>query len=386
MNSRIKDIHLADQIDEDELNWQRTITPVTEHYIKQTVEHDYSGKRVAVLMHITWNALTFLLALHEAGAHVSMAAVNPDSTHDPTAAYLAAKGMTIYGWSGMTDSDHQEHMRLMREFDADYLVDAGGELAIAYRNKPSVVGALEATQTGLNRLADYDIPFPVFNWNSIELKNQIENRFTVGTGIWHAFSMVTLMSLFARRVLVVGYGPVGKGIAELARNLGAVVMVSDLDPMRRLDANLHGNETVTLQIGLKRAQIVVTATGRDTVLSAEEFRLMRPGTIVMNAGHSQRELDIDWLYGRPHHRVKAFIERFELGDTYIYLLARGNLLNLATGANEYDNDLFDAFSAVMLRGTTWMMDGGADGMSPGVQPFPREIEREIAGLLADLRG
>ncbi|MCI0712498.1 MAG: adenosylhomocysteinase [Chloroflexi bacterium] len=385
MNSRIKDIHLADQIDEAELNWQRTITPVTEHYIKQTRQHDYSGKRIAVLMHITWNALTFLLALHEARAHVSVAAVNSDSTHDPTAAYLAAKGMTIYGWSGMTDADHQEHMHLMREFDADYLVDAGGELAIAYRDKPSVVGALEATQTGLNRLAEVDIPFPVFNWNSIELKNQIENRFTVGTGIWHAFSMVTLMSLFARRVLVVGYGPVGKGIAERARNLGAVVMVSDLDPMRRLDANLHGCETIALHDGLKRAQIVVTATGRDKVLSVAEFRLMQSGTIVLNAGHSQRELDIDWLYGRPHQRVKAFIERFELGDTNIYLLARGNLLNLATGANEFDNDLFDAFSAVMLRGTTWMMDGGAAGMSPGIQPYPREIEREIAGLLAECR-
>jgi adenosylhomocysteinase len=293
--------------------------------------------------------------------------------------------MTIYGWSGMTDADHQEHMRLMREFDADYLVDAGGELAIAYRDKPSVVGALEATQTGLNRLTGVDIPFPIFNWNSIELKNQIENRFTVGTGIWHAFSMVTLMSLFARRVLVVGYGPVGKGIAERARNLGAVVMVSDLDPMRRLDANLHGCETVALHDGLRRAQIVVTATGRDKVLSVEEFRLMRPGTIVLNAGHSQHELDIDWLYGRPYQRIKAFIERFELGDTNIYLLARGNLLNLATGANEYDNDLFDAFSAVMLRGTTWMMDGGAAGMPPGVQPYPREIEREIAGLLAEYR-
>ena len=147
-------------------------------------------------------------------------------------------------------------------FDADYLCDMGGELSMAYLDRtPPVKGALEATTSGLNLLKDHDLPFPVFDWNSIPLKDRLENRFHVGDGVWPAFGHVTGLGLFGRRVLVIGYGPVGKGIAERARNLGAVVSVADLDAVRLLEARHHGCETVTLEEGLARCEIIVTATG-----------------------------------------------------------------------------------------------------------------------------
>lgn len=244
---------------------------------------------------------------------------------------------------------------------------------------PPVKGALEATTSGLHLLRKQSLPFPVFDWNSIPLKD-LHNRFHVGAGIWPAFSQVTQMGLYGRRVLVVGQGPVGKGIAERTRALGAVVLVTDLDPVRLLGARHLGCETVRLNEALARCQVLVTATGVDGVLREEQLRQVRPGTILFNAGHSNREIDIDWLYQQPHHRLKAHIERFEIGSTHLFLLGQGSLLNLAAGAGPYGTDQFDHYTAVMLLGIAWMFDGIPAEIVPGLQRYPTHLEREIAEL------
>jgi adenosylhomocysteinase len=257
----------------------------------------------------------------------------------------------------------------------------GGELSVAYLDKtPPVKGAMEATTSGLNLLRQYELPFPVFDWNSIPLKDRLENRFHVGEGVWPAFGYVTGMGLFGRRVLVVGYGPVGKGIAERARDLGALVHVADLDPVRLIEARHHGCETVGLEEGLARCQIIVTATGVERVLSERHLRGVRPGAILFNAGHSSREIDIDWLYQQPSQRMKAQIERFDLGETHLFLLAKGSLLNLAAGAGAHGLDMFDHYCAVMLLGMAWMFDGIPDNLSKGLQLYPAHLERQIAEL------
>jgi adenosylhomocysteinase len=195
----------------------------------------------------------------------------------------------------------RDNLAVVRGFDADYLCDMGGELCVAYLDKtPPVKGALEATMTGLHLLRKQNLPFPVFDWNSIPLKD-LHNRYHVGDTVWPAFNQVTGMSLYGRRVLVIGCGPVGKGIAERARALGAVVLASDLDSGRLLEARHLGCETVSLEEGLARCHIVVTATGLDGVLHEAALRRASPGAILFNAGHSNREIDIDWLY---QHKYK----------------------------------------------------------------------------------
>src|SRR6185369_907780 len=152
---------------------------------------------------------------------------------------------------------------------------------------------------------------------------------------------ITGLSLFGRRVLVVGYGPVGRGIAERARSLGAVVYVTDVDPVRLVEARFHGCEAVSLQDGLAHCRIIVTATGVDGVLSETALCQALPGSIIFNAGHSNHEIDIDWLYAQQYRRMKAQIERFDFGKTHIFLLAKGSLLNLAAGFGPHGNDVFD---------------------------------------------
>jgi adenosylhomocysteinase len=380
-SSRVKDPGLSVQIEEAEIAWLRYVTPITEHYCREISQRDYRGKRLACWMHITSNAPPMLLALVESGAEIAIGACNVDSTDDAVAAYLSERGITVYGWRGMTRADYDENMQLVRAFDADYLCDMGGELSVAYRDRePPVRGGLEATTSGLNVLLDHQLPFPVFDWNSIPLKDGLENRFHVGNEIWPVFSEVTWMSLFRRSVLVVGYGPVGKGIAERARDLGAIVYVMDLDAVRLIAAQHHGCIPVSLEEGLARCQIVVTATGVEGVLGEEHLRQARPGTIFFNGGHSNREIDIDWLYLQPHQRMRAHVEQFDLNGKHIFLLAKGSLLNLAAGAGASGADLFDLYTAVMLRGISWLFDGGADGAPPGVQPYPADLEQEIARL------
>ena len=323
MTSQIKDPELAAQIDETEIDWLRHVTPITQHCCREISRRDYRGKKLACWMHIRFNNLPMMLALAESGAGVVLGACNVDSTDDAAAAYLARRGITVYGWRGMTQADYDRHMKLVRAFDADTLCDMGGELSLAYRDrKPPVRGALEATTSGLHRLAGQDIPFPVYDWNSIPLKEGFHNRFHVGNDVWPVFREVTWMNLFGRSVLLIGYGPVGKGIAERARDLGAIVHVVDLDSLRLIEARHHGCAVVSLEEGLARCEIVVTATGVVGVLREEHLRRARPGAILFNAGHSNREIDIDFLYSQPHRRIKSHIERFDLDETHVFLLGK----------------------------------------------------------------
>jgi len=385
VSSRIKNLDLAAQIDEGQLAWHRYITPITEQYCRQIAQRDYRGKRLAYWGHITTATIPMMLALKQSGAEITAGACNVDSTNDAVAAYLVSKGISVYAWQGMSQLEYQENLAQVRSVQADYLCDMGGELSVAYLDKtPPVKGALEATTSGLHLLKKHRLPFPVFDWNSIPLKD-LHNRFHVGDGVWPAFSYVTGLGLFGRRVLVVGCGPVGKGIAERARDLGAIVHVTDLDPVRLLEALHHGCETVSLDEGLTRCHIIVTATGVEGVLSEEHLCQVRPGAILFNAGHSNREIDIDWLYHQPHQRMKAHIERFDIGETHLFLLAKGSLLNLAAGAGLHGVDLFDHYTAVMLLGIAWMFDGIPDDIVPGLQRYPAHLEREVAELSVKIR-
>jgi adenosylhomocysteinase len=377
--SRIKDPDLAGQIDEGQLEWLRFVTPITDHYCHVIAQRNYRGKKLAYWGHITdQNTLSIILTLKQAGADIAIGACNVDSTDDIAAAYAVSKGIHVYGWRGMSQADYHDNLAIVRDFEADYLCDMGGELCVKYLDKvPPVIGALEATMSGLHVLKNYKLPFPVFNWNDIPLKD-LHNRFHVGDSIWPAFSFITGMSMFGRHVLVIGCGPVGKGIAERARTLGAIVQVTDLDPVRLLEARHLGCETVGLEEGVNRSNVIVTATGVENVLRKEQLNQMKPGTIVFNAGHSNHEIDIDWLYQQPHRRLKACIERFDIGKTHLFLLGQGSLLNLSSGIAPYGIDQFDHYTAVMLLGIAWMFDGIPEDIKPGLQRYPAYLEREIA--------
>ncbi|MGD8485518.1 MAG: adenosylhomocysteinase [Chloroflexota bacterium] len=386
MQTRVQDLSLTQTADAAD-GWLKVCRPVLSHFGELISRADFAGRNVACFQHVRPETPLILLPLVRAGAAVSIAAVNPDSTDDMAAATLARGGVNVWAWSGMTEEDRRVGLSQLAAEPADAISDMGGELiaAVAERDGPFPAAALEATTSGISHLAGRDIPFPVFDWNDIALKDRIHNRYHVGMQAWPVISDITGLAIYGRSVLVVGFGPVGQGVATQARALGAIVSVAELDPVRALEAQQLGLRTVSLEEGLASCTIVVTATGRQGVIGPEQLARTRAGAILANVGHGNREIDLDWLEDRPHQAVRPHIERYELEDHDVFLLNRGSLVNLSGDAGIEVEELFDPFAAVMLRGLAWILEGGAAGAPHGIQPYPAHLEREIADLLLSAR-
>ena len=364
-----------------ELEWLAWTNPVTAAFGSEVAGSDLSGRTVSCHQHIAPDTILILGPLIEAGARVRLAPCNPDSTDDRAAAHLASLGVEVRGHAGMTSTELADAQAWLASEPADALCDMGGELivaSVAAGHRPAA--ALEATTTGLHRLAGVDIPFPVLDWNGIALKELIHNRHHVGAETWPAFTAITGLSLYGREVVVVGFGPVGQGVAQRARELGADVTVVDPDPVRLVQAMHHGCRVAEFDDAVRRASVIVTATGHDGVLGATQIERVADGAILMNVGHSHREIDVDWLDLHPRTELRRHLERFDVNGRRVHLLNRGSLVNLAAGLHG-SPQLFDPFAAIMLLGLDAILHDRIAGLSPGVQRYPRDLETRVARAL-----
>ena len=374
-------------MDAAELDWIAWTNPITTAFGTEVAASDLSGRTVACHQHVTPNNICIVGPLVEAGARVRIAPCNPDSTDDRAASHLASMGVEIRGRAGMSAVEHADALAWLASEPADALCDMGGELisaAAAAGHRPG--GALEATTTGLHRLAGLDIPFPVLDWNGIALKDLIHNRHHVGAETWPAFAAITGLSLYGREIVVVGFGPVGQGVALRARDLGANVTVVDLDPVRLIQAQHHGCRVADFDDAVRRASVVVTATGFDGVVEAAQIVRLADGAILMNVGHSSREIDVDWLDQHPHTELRRHLERYEVNGKRVHLLNRGSLVNLAVGLGNGAAQLFDPFAAIMLLGLDAILEGRIADLPAGVQRYPAELETRVARALVDSTG
>jgi adenosylhomocysteinase len=222
----------------------------------------------------------------------------------------------------------------------------------------------------------------VLDWNGIALKDLIHNRHHVGVETWPAFTAITGLALYGREVVVVGFGPVGQGVAARARDLGAVVTVVDLDPVRLVQAQHDGCRVAEMAAALRSASVIVTATGFDGVLGEQQLSQVADGAILVNVGHGDREIDVDWLDRHPSTPVRRHLERYELDGRRVYLLNRGSLVNLAAGLGIGAPQLFDPFAAIMLLGLDAILSGQTADLPNGVQRYPRPLEARVARALA----
>ncbi|MCB1502423.1 MAG: hypothetical protein KDK07_22025 [Bauldia sp.] len=376
----MSETNISDAGFETSLEWLRFARPVSVHFGDRVRRLDLSGKRLAGWMHLLPDAIFNLMPFVEAGVTVRVGACNPDSTDPRVADYLARHGVEVFDGRREPRQTYDDTLRRFAAGPLDAICDMGGELIeAATLAGTSVAGALEATTTGLHRIRPLRLAFPVFDWNGIVLKDALHNRFHVGEATWPAFEAITGLSLFGRHVLVVGFGPVGRGVAERARVLGAIVTVAELDPVRRLEAMHFGCRTSPLGTALAEADIIVTATGIDGVLGAAELGLCRDKAVVFNVGHSNREIDVDWLDGHDRRKMKDHIERYAIGGRTLFLLNRGSMINLAFGSFA-GSDSWDPFSGVIIRGLLWLLTGGAERVPAGLHAYPRELEREVASV------
>ncbi len=290
----------------------------------------FEGLTVGVHLHLTTITLALIRELVLGGGRWVVSAANPATTDPGVVEYLRTLDLEVHTGRGSRDG-----VAATVAAEPMLFADVGFRLGSALLDDGQCPrGGVEITRSGVSVLRDrLPLPFPVLNINDGRLKPAIESRRGVGEGLWPAFTQLTGQHLSGRMVLVVGYGPVGAGVASFARAAGATVEVAELDPVRRLVAHYDGLATTDAVPALKRARIVVTATGRQNTLGPAELACMPDGSIVLSAGHGGDEIDVAWLRNNATtvDQIGARVVRYTLpGGRRVTVLADGHPLNIVS--------------------------------------------------------
>lgn len=339
----------------------------------------WEGRTLALNLHLTTLTGALVREMALGGGNFVVCAANPATTDPGTVEFLRNQGVAVYTGGDMED----RHLQAF-EHGPDLLVDVGFDLLQALLDRrpkqvANVRGAVEITRSGITRLRQRQaLPFPVVNINDGRLKNAVENRHGVGEAFWQAVSRLTGMHLAGRRLAVLGYGPVGKGLAIYARAAGMTVDVMDKDPVRRLFAHYDGFGTPTMAEALSRAQIVVTATGGSKVLDAAALQRARDGVVVANAGHGGDEIDLSGIKAAASRedQVADHVVRYHLDDgPRVTVLGEGHPLNIVLNSGSPEPVLLHF--AVLGLTLEWMAKAAVPA---GEVAVPDEIEAAAAAL------
>jgi adenosylhomocysteinase len=334
-------------------------------------------------MHLEIKLLPAIEALLARGAALFLTTCNPTTVCDETIARCRAAGAEAHAWRGMSEADLEAGLERVVEFRPTHLCEMGAAITTflqARKERASVRAALEATGSGTMRLAALQPSYPVFNWDDLPIKEGLHNRRMVGLTACHAFFENTRLTFHGKRVLVVGYGLVGRGVCDAARAYGGRVLVAELDPARALEARFAGEEVVTMDEGLPLADVVITATGAPNVIGAATFAKMRDGSFLMNVGHASEEIELEALRKYPSEQVLPHVERFSIGNRAIHLFAGGSMANLTAGHGDSLN-AFDVTLAAMVAAIRFLVTEAPDA-PPGVHLLPRHAWIDVARIAA----
>ncbi|MEZ4241286.1 MAG: NAD(P)-dependent oxidoreductase [Myxococcota bacterium] len=343
----------------------------------------FEGHRVALNLHITTLTACFLRELSLGGGRFAVSAANPRTTDAGSVDLIRSLGIEVFTGGDLED----RHLQTL-DIDPTMIVDVGFELldTLLERRResvPHVRAGVEITRSGTAKLrARNDVPFPVVNINDGRLKDKVENRHGVGEAIWQAVAMSTGMHLAGRRVLVVGYGPVGRGLASYARAAGMAVEVCEEDPVRRLFAHYDGYPTPTLEEAVARVGLVVTATGRRDTVQLQHLQRARDGMLLVNAGHGGNEIDVEGIRKAAVHRdhVAEQVARYRLeSGRSVTVLGDGHPLNIVLNSGSPEPVLLHF--AVLGLTLEWLASGPQ--LRPGEVMVTDDIENRAAQLALD---
>jgi len=357
---------------EQQLSWARKQMPLVKRGLSQLP--DLRGVRLACSMHLEIKMIPLLEGLMDRGASVFLTTCNPKTVCGKTITYLNQKGATVEAWYGMSHADAESSYRKALLWEPTHLCEMGADLSVALSHSknahPNIRAGMEATGTGISRLKNIPLSYPIFNWDDVPLKEGIHNRHMVGVMTWHAFLNRTGLTLHGKRVAVIGYGLVGAGVAAMARAYGGSISVVEKDPVRAVKAGFAGWDVKTLDQALSESDVIVTATGCASVLRSEHFGKMKNGAFLINVGHHAVEIDIDALLKNPHQEVLPYVKEVMLGQNSVYLFAEGSMANLVAGKGDSYN-AFDVILAIMIGGIQHIVGDGAKA-APGVHLLPME--------------
>lgn len=384
----IKDINLAAS-GRKRIDWARANMPIVNSIGEQFAEtRPFRNLSISICLHVEAKTAVWLEALRRGGAEIAITG-SPGTTQDDTAAALVADhDIAVYARSDETFEEHLGFCRQLLTFSPNLIADNGGDLHALLAGEPAfspvantLLGATEETTTGARRIREDlgTLDFPTLVINDTDAKRIVENRYGVGSSVVDGLMRATNIMLHGKVVVVVGYGYCGSGVAQRLRGMGAHVVVVDQAPLKALEAHLEGFQAVTLEAAIEKADIILTVTGGNHILTSEHFAAMKDGTLLANAGHFASEIDVPALRAMagPPTDVRDYIRCYQLKDgKSLYLLCDGNPINLAAGdGNSIEiMDLGLALQSLSLAS----LATGEGGLLNGAQRVPYAIEEEVA--------
>jgi len=392
---KVKDISLAEW-GRKEINLAEAEMPglmaLREEFGKQK---PLKGSRIAGCLHMTIQTAVLIETLVEMGAEVTWSSCNIFSTQDHAAAAIAAAGISVYAWKGMNEEEFDWCIEQTVFFGKNkeplnMILDDGGDLTNLVLDKyPDLVkeikGLSEETTTGVHRLYERmkngTLPLPAINVNDSVTKSKFDNKYGCKESAVDAIRRATDVMMAGKRVVVAGYGDVGKGTVASFSGAGAIVTVCEVDPICALQAAMDGYEVKKMNSVISNADIVVTATGNKDILKEAHFRLMKDKTIVCNIGHFDNEIDMAWLnenYGSSKIEIKPQVDIYTIEDKEVIVLAEGRLVNLGCATGHPSFVMSNSFTnQVLAQLELW---SNSDNYKNEVYMLPKHLDEKVAKL------
>lgn len=390
MNSKIKDISLAPS-GHDKINWVKNFMPVM-----KAIDEEYSqtkpfaGKRMVMTMHLEAKTAYLALVLKNAGAEVIATASNPLSTQDDVCAALVEDGVTVFAHHACTMEEYDEYIDMALDTQPDIIMDDGGDLIYRIHNQrrellPKIIGGSEETTTGVLRdkalEAAGKLEFPMMAANDAYCKYLFDNRYGTGQSTWEGIMRATNLVIAGKNVVIAGYGWCGKGGALRAKGLGANVIITEVDPIKAIEAVFDGFRVMPMDEAAKIGDIFLTLTGDKDILRQRHFEAMKDGAVMANSGHFDVEINIPELEAISESRrpVREGIEEFKLNSgKKLYLLGEGRLVNLACG-DGHPAEIMDLSWGVQFFSALYMIENHSK-LENKVYVLPPEIDEKIARI------
>ena len=363
-------------------------------------ERPFAGLKVALSVHLEAKTAYLCRVLAAGGAEMYITGSNPLSTQDDVAAALVHDGLHVFAWHDAAPQEYEAHIRRVLEIGPNVIIDDGGDLVSLMHEEfrallPGVIGGCEETTTGILRLRALDragrLEFPMMLVNNADCKHLFDNRYGTGQSVWDGINRTTNLIVAGKTVVVAGYGWCGKGVAMRAKGLGAQVVVTEVDPVKALEAVMDGFSVMPMAAAAPLGDLFVTVTGCTGVITREHFPQMKDGALLCNAGHFDVEVDVAGLRAiavettPARHNIMGY--RLENGKK-IYVIAEGRLVNLAAGDGHPAEimDMSFAIQALSARYLVQHRDTLPKKSGAMLLDVPRVIDEKVARLSLEHRG
>lgn len=352
-----------------------------------------AGFRLGFCLHITKETSVLVMATKSLGADIAICSANPLSAQDDIAAFLYNMGVNVYAWRGETESEYQQGIRNVLAFRPVIVTDDGGDLhSMAHQQKAKgIAGGTEETTSGVKRLVALErasrLLYPVIAVNNARTKYLFDNRHGTGQSTLDGILRATGILLAGKNVVVCGYGWVGKGVATRAKGMGAIVTVTEVDPIKAIEAKMDGFEVMRMSDAAPAGDIFVTCTGQTCVIRKEHFLEMKDAVILANAGHFDVEIDTKSLYDISSCQpvqISPNIERFDVNGKRLFLLSKGRVVNLVAAEGHPPEVMALSFANQLL--SILYIAKNHDKMEVKVHSVPEQIDQDVGRYALDSMG